>query len=178
MGLDHFKRLAGNDLFRDALERARLMWAAGESTERSNALHDLHKIAFEVSILYSPNVYTSVKPREYLETLYNSANIGLHYIDTLLKHIPHAKSKVKRADLVVKNLQSMHKQLQELKSKAESLLSGDNISPRQLLPLNASLKKVRRSYFRMRPRLEQLESNLVFESYEPHEFIAGWLEDE
>ncbi len=179
MGDEHLRRLSANELFKKSLERTRMMVYANESLQsRGNAIHDLHKIAFEVAVLYSPNVFTSVKPKTYLENLIHSADLGLVYVDNLLKALNNSTVKVKRKDLVIKSLNSMRSTLSSLKESASSLLNGDAPpKAKQLLSLNASLKKVRRAYFRMRPKLDAIEKQITFENYNSHKFIDDLIKE-
>ncbi|GEM_PF-2690658 len=152
-----------------------------DPTPLNRSYYELHKSAFELSILFSPRAAkVPAHTGDYLLTILGIAKMGQCYISNLRRLINTSNlkgSSVKRIDkmhLSFNHMQSLFESMEmDVQSALDRYLStGTPLSRADVSRYSKGLLRIRRAYFRMRSKVHYMEHHFnfsagIYDKYEP-----------
>lgn len=165
-----YKKLLLDDEFNACLEQA---IASSDKNKQARIYHDLHKSAFELSVLFSPRaIRVPSAMGDFLVNVIGLAQLGGHYLSNTLNLCETAAGKpsVRRFDKLKVSLSTMVNIFSRLENDAkqrldEYLTEGKTPSRAKISEYSKNLLKIRRSYFKVRPKLNAVQDDLNFSEY-------------
>ncbi|MGC8924342.1 MAG: hypothetical protein ACP5KJ_04085 [Candidatus Micrarchaeia archaeon] len=180
-----YKRMISDEEFLRQAETTYALQLECNSSDDKNMLNraysELHRIAFELSVIYSPRVLSKqVMVGDFMVSLMTASKIGKVYFSQFFERMKNADTKktgIKRIDKLEGSIHKIMKILDEIESSVEGSLkeyayNGKEPAHKFMLEQNKRMLNVRRTYFRIINKVREMEKHIDFtgsdyECYEP-----------